>query len=86
MWIGPAVDTRLVRSVIVLLTNRGSRESPSIRQELIDIELALPLERDEDPWLRRMEIKVSRTEAKAIAGLHRGLIRQHTIFEPEHFD
>ena len=70
----------------VSLTNIGSRLSPLTEIERVDVELVLPLDRDEHPWLGRMKVEMARAEAEPVAGRDRGEVAQHAVIERECLD
>ncbi len=59
---------------------------PRAGAELVNIELVLPLDRDEHPRLGRMKVEVARAEAQAVAGRDRSEIAQHAVAEGERLD
>ncbi len=68
-------------SILGAITREASR-----RIELVDVELVLALNRDIDPWLRRVEVEMPRPEVHAVTGLDRNEICEHAVFEAEGFD
>ena len=54
--------------------------------ELVDIELVLALDRNEDPWLARVAVKMPRPELHAVAGLDRRDVGEHAAPEAEGLD
>src|SRR6266699_527540 len=58
----------------------------AIRLQLVGIELVLPLDRDIDPRLRRVEIEMPRPEAEPRPGRNRREVRQRAALESEELE
>src|SRR6516165_5640395 len=58
----------------------------AVRLQLVGIELVLPLDRDIDPRLRRVEIEMPRPEAEPSPGRNRRQVRQRAALESEELE
>src|SRR5262249_69400 len=54
--------------------------------ELVDVKLVLPLDRDVDPWLARMEVEMARPETEPVARRDRGEVRERAVLEAKHLE
>ena len=61
--------------------NIGVARQRAVVVEPIDVELALPLDREEQPRLARMEVEMARAEAEPIAAARSMQVRQHAVLE-----
>src|SRR5262245_17928782 len=64
-----------------LLDERRVAAERAVRRQPVDIELVLPLDRDEHPRLARVEIEMPRPEAEPAAGRDRGEVGQRAVLE-----
>src|ERR1700680_2629446 len=53
---------------------------------LVDMKLVLPLDRDDHPWLRRMEVEMARPKTQPGAGRDRGKAGERAIVKTERLD
>ena len=63
------VWTWLARSASAFLMNIGVARQRAVVVELVDVQLALPLDREEQPRLARMNVEMARAEAEPVAAL-----------------
>src|SRR5262249_56648860 len=62
------------------------RRERAVVLEPVDMQLVLPLDRDVDPGLARVEIEMARAEAEPVAGRDRGEVREHAVLEAEELE